>query len=308
LFGLSVTLELHLITKKLEAVVKYKGVRLFIAVGVLCVVRSGWGQSAQVDYLNGEIHGGSPMLLHSVVTLTDMRNRNIGWADVRADGSFSFGGVPCGEYRLTVVEDGQHALYEELISVQQHNGLLTVQLPHDGAERPPSGPVAIDQLLHPPAKKAASAFVAARKFSEAGEHEKAAEELQKAVRISPDFADAWVNLAAQHIHMGLYEQAVQELSHATEITKPTALILGDMAFAQYGLHRRDEAMKAARQALLLDSTYGPANYLLGCLLANDAQSQREALKHLEVAARTIPAAQAMLEQARNLPAQNVQHQ
>src|SRR5664279_2288302 len=98
--------------------------------------------------------------------------------------------------------------------------------------------------------------------------------------------------------MDLYEQAVQELSHATEITKPTALILGDMAFAQYGLHRRDEAMKAARQALLLDSTYGPANYLLGCLLANDAQSQREALKHLEVAARTIPAAQAMLEQAR----------
>lgn len=286
---------------------QHKGIRLLVAAAVLCLAYRGWGQTNQVDSFNGEIHSDSPTSLHGIVTLTDLRSHNIGWADVRADGTFSFRGIPCGEYRLTVLEDGQNEVYEELVSVQQQNGLLLVQLPHRQTERPPAGPVAIDELLHPPAKKAVTAYLAARKFSEAGEHEKAAEQLQEAVRISPDFANAWVNLAAQHIHMRLYGQALQELSRATEITKPTPLILGNIAFAQYGLHRHDEAMKSAREALLLDSTYGPAHYLLGCLLANDGRTLSEAVKHLEIAARTMPSAQANLEHARSSLAQNVPH-
>jgi len=42
-----------------------------------------------------------------------------------------------------------------------------------------------------------AAFVAARKLSADGAHDKAAEELEKAIRISPGYAEAYVNLAVQ---------------------------------------------------------------------------------------------------------------
>ena len=47
----------------------------------------------------------------------------------------------------------------------------------------------------------------AQRFSESGQTEKAVEELEKAIRISPEYADAYNNLAVQHIRMGRFEDA-----------------------------------------------------------------------------------------------------
>ena len=129
--------------------------------------------------------------------------------------------------------------------------------------------------------------MAAQKLSASGEHQKAAEELEKAVRVSPGFAEAWVNLAAQHLHAGLYEQALAELSRAGEIAKPTAVAYYDSAFASFALHRDDDAFRSVRQALRLDPQYPQAHYLLGTHLAADRRTLPEGIAHLEQAYQAI---------------------
>jgi tetratricopeptide (TPR) repeat protein len=241
------------------------------------------------------------------VQLTDAQNHvALAPAEVETDGTFEFRHVPVGTYRLTVSEDGQ-PIYDDLVTVRETAPPITLEVQSRETARPPVGPVSVDQLLHPPARKAFAAFVSARGLSDAGKHEKAAEQLEKAIRISPDYAEAWVNLAVQHIYLGHYQQALEELSHAAEISRPTVLLLVDTAWVQSILRRNDEAVHSARQALQMDPSCAPAHYLLGSLLALNRNTLPEAVRHLEQAARTIPAAQQNLDRAQRQLAQTATH-
>jgi protein O-GlcNAc transferase len=149
--------------------------------------------------------------------------------------------------------------------------------------------------------------VAARKLSDAGDYEKAAGQLEKAIRLSPGYADAWTNLGTLHIFLKRYEQALRELTHAGEISAPTAIILCNMAYADYALHRHAEGTRSAREALKLDPSYIQAHYLLGAFLVHDRCTLAEGIQHLEAAADAMPAARAELERARHETAGLVTH-
>jgi tetratricopeptide (TPR) repeat protein len=170
---------------------------------------------------------------------------------------------------------------------------------------PAAGSVSAQELLHPPTKKAIQACAAAQKFAEAGAHDKAAQQLEKAIQLSPEYTAAWINLGAQHIYLRQYEKALQELTHASELSKPTALVLSNMAFAQFALQRFGEGIRAAREALRIEPSSAQAHYLLGAALVRDERTRVEGLQHLEVAARTLPSAQAELDRARRESAQVV---
>ena len=285
-----------------------KRVGFSTAVAVLCFFGSAWGQVSEADSLKGELHLDSRTVLRSQVTLTDLHGgRTVAEEYVGTDGRFEFRHVPYGEYRLTVLDGADRPIHEELLTVCEHAQPIQVEVKLPETERPAGDTVSAQELLHPPAKKAFKAFLAAQKFSEAGAHEKAAEQLEKAVQLSPDYGAAWVNLAAQHIFLKRYEQALQELTHAGGISKPTAMMFGDMAFAQYALHRFAEGTRSAREALRLDPSSAAAHYLLGSFLVLDRRTRAEGFQHLEQAARTMPAAQAELERVRHESAQVVVH-
>ena len=252
----------------------------------------------------GEVHLDSTLVFHSTVTLRDTHSQIFfSPVEVSGDGRFEFRQVPFGQYMLTVLDDYGRPIHEEMVSVPSQTQHIVVDVARQETGRPPSGPVSAAQLLNPPAKKAVQAVQAARKFAQQGDHDKAAGQLEKAVQLSPEYAGAWVNLAVQHILLGHYEQALGELAHASSIAKPNAIILGDMAFAQYALHRYDEGTSSARQALRLDPSCAPAHYLLGLFLVLDRRTLGEGIQHLEVAARTMPAARESLERARRDGAQ-----
>jgi tetratricopeptide (TPR) repeat protein len=273
--------------------VSYKRIRLLTAFAVLCLNRSTWGQGSEADTVRGELH--SAKLLHIQVTLTDLHGgRPFAEVPVGGDGRFEFRHVPYGEYRLAVMDGGEHPLYQELIAVHEQQP-IEIMVASREEPRPAGGLVTAQELLHPPAKKAFKAFVAAQKLSEAGEHEKAAVQLAEAVRISPDYAAAWINLGAQHIFLKRFEDAVQDLTRAAELSRPTAMLLSNLAFAQYSLHRYEEATQAVRQALRLDPEWPAAHYLLGGFLVRDARTRAEGLEHMATAARVMPAARADLE-------------
>jgi tetratricopeptide (TPR) repeat protein len=287
--------------------VENKHVRLCAAIAALCLGSHAWGQTTEATVM-GEVHLDSTLVFRSSVTLRDIQGQVLfSPVEVSGDGRFEFRQVPFGQYTLTVLDDSGRPIHEEMVSLHSQRQLIVVDVARYETGRPPSGAVSAAQLLHPPTKKAFQAFQAARKFAEQGDHDKAAGQLEKAVQLSPEYADAWVNLAVQHILMGHNEQALEELARASSIAKPNAIILGDMAFAQYALHRYGEGASSARQALQLDPSCAPAHYLLGTFLVLDRRTLAEGIQHLEVAARTMPAARESLERARRDEAQVVTH-
>jgi tetratricopeptide (TPR) repeat protein len=275
---------------------------------VLCLAGGAWGQVPEAESLKGELRGNSPALLHSEVKLSDLYGgAHEIEASVSADGRFEFRHVPYGEYRLTVFDGGDQPIHEELISVRDRMQPIQIEVTPREAQRPPAGAVSAQELLHPPTKEAVKACLAAQKSSLAGAHEKAAEQLAQAIRLSPGYTAAWINLAVQHIYLKQYRRALQELTHAAEMSPPTSLVYSNTAYAQFALHRYDDGILSAREALRLDPSCVQAHYLLGSVLALDRRTRVEGIQHLEIAARTIPAAQAELELARRETAQVVPH-
>lgn len=234
-----------------------------------------------------------------ICLLEDLRShRVVAQSDVQSDDTFTLRAVPYGDYQLTITDFRGVPIHQEIVAVSEHSPPISVYLPKREDARPPSGPVSVAQLEHPPSRKALRAAAAARRYSEAGDYRRAAEELERAIRLSPDFAEAYDNLAVQHIRLGEYEQAVEEIGRAMQIARPWPGQLCNLAFAQIQLKRYGEAIQSARAALSLDRSLAQAHFLLGFVLARNRLTLPEALPHLELAAQTLPSAETVLALAR----------
>jgi tetratricopeptide (TPR) repeat protein len=220
-------------------------------------------------------------------------------ADVNLAGAFEFRGVPSGQYQLRVTTLLGENVQQEYVTVNATSAMLYVNLAPLRGKRPSApGTISMMQLRHPPDRKAIQSFAAARRFAESGSPEKAAQELEKAVHISPEFADAHTNLAVQYLRLERYQEAADEMARAIQIAGPNPLRLCNLAYAQIFLGRKEEAQATARAALRLDGGYPQAHLILGTILAGDKRTVAEAIPHLQRAAESIPSAQGTLNRAR----------
>jgi tetratricopeptide (TPR) repeat protein len=270
----------------------------FVAIVYLCTpCRS---QSSENSTLRGELRSDAPLPFHEyLVELTDQNHFNdTHRVEVQSDGSFQMRDIRAGSYTLRVTTLHGDLIHQEMVSVIPQTGPLTVRLRAPTGRPSAPGTVSVTQLRHPPARKAFQAMASAQRFSESGQTGKAVEELEKAIRISPEYADAYNNLAVQHIRLGRFEEACAELSHAIAIAGPNPLLLANLAFVQCQLNRIPEAAASARAALRLDAGSPPANLILGSILALDPRTRAESIPHLELAAETLPSARATLEKIR----------
>lgn len=243
--------------------------RLLSALAISVLLRvPGRSQGLELTSLKGEIHSQRQELLTEYfIALYDVSsNREVDHTEVRFDGAFVFRNVSYGEYQIRITNAFGEVLHQDFVTVGAHTPPVEIRLPGERMERPPSGPVSVTQLQHPPNRKAFGALVAAQRFSEAGQFQKAAAELEKAIRISPEYAEAYTNLAAQHARMGRYTEAIADATRAMELTKPNAVDLSNLAYAQYMLKRYPEAVESARTAVRLDPANDKSQYVLGSLL------------------------------------------
>ena len=262
------------------------------------------GRSQSIDLpaaVDGELHSEASLPFHDYrVELTDPTHATEAHrAFVQMDGTFHLRDVPPGQYTLRVTTLSGELVHQEFVAVSPQAAPLTVRLP--GSAKQPSAPgtVSMTHLRHPPARKAWQAMVSAQRFAESGQTEKAVEELEKAIRISPEYAEAYNNLAVQHIRMNRFEEAAAELARALAISGPSPMQLTNLAYAQYRLNRFPEAIASARTALRLNSGSPQAHLILGSILAADPRTRAESIPHLERAAETLPSARAALEQLRH---------
>jgi len=214
--------------------------------------------------------------------------------DVALDGSFEFRSVPTGEYMLRVTDDHGHIVFHEFVTVHEFTHDLTVELPAAERVKPGATTVSVKQLLHPPDRKAVQAFYAAEHLSETGKYQEAITALEKAIQISPQFGQAYTNLAVQEIRLGRFAESVAASQRAIEVGGPDAVNLCNMAFAQFQLKQFDQAEISARAAVRLNGTYTQGHLVLGSVLALNPATREEAVRHLEIAAEKFDSAKATL--------------
>jgi tetratricopeptide (TPR) repeat protein len=158
--------------------------------------------------------------------------------EFRQDRTFRVGTIPNGDYRLTVFDGRSGLLLEQIITVSPLNPVITVRLSDkEGVRRPLSATVSVSGLRHPVTEKALRARMASHKLFDAGDVEGATRELNKALHLSPDYAEAYSDLAVVQIRTGRYEQAIKEISRALQLGRPNARDLCTKALAQYKLQR-----------------------------------------------------------------------
>ena len=258
--------------------------------------------AAEIPVVRGQLHPparesvqGLFVIMEGVSTHTEISR-----ADVRGDGSFEFRDIPAGDYTLRVTDGFGRTVCQQFVTIHDHMPELEVRLPERESNGAGAGAatVSVTQLMHPPHKKAVQAFQSALRLSAAGKYDDAMTELEKAIRISPEFAAAHTNLAVQYFRLGRFEESMAESARAIQIGGPDPRNLCNLATAQARLHRFAEAEKSARAALRLDSGYLKANLILGSILVDQPATRGEGIKHLEKAAAEFASARQFLEQLR----------
>src|SRR5437764_10904486 len=167
-------------------------------------------------FLTGRIEPVDPNSADLYVELRELSNgMNRQRESVRADGSFRFRDVASGSYEVRVVTAMQNeTLVQEFVEVNPFGGQLVLRMPHTEKTRPVSGLVSVQELESRVPKKAFQAFVKAQHYAETAKPAEAIEQLRRAIALDPAWRDAHVNLGAELVRVGRYEEAMAELQES----------------------------------------------------------------------------------------------
>jgi Flp pilus assembly protein TadD len=179
-------------------------------------------------------------------------------------------------------------------------------MPSESAIAPRVAPlvetISVHELLVPAG--AVKEFQRSLKAVHSGDFQSAAEHLQKAIRIDPNFVQAHNNLGASYMQLSQYESAVSEFQRAIELDPGIQETRRNLGLGLFLLRRYREAEVAARQALQLDPQRNSARYTLGRILAAEGSSSAEAEQLLrqsvaDFADARLPLARVLLNRGAN---------
>lgn len=143
-------------------------------------------------------------------------------------------------------------------------------------------------------KEAFSSFEEGRNFIKENKLEEAIEAYQKAVKLKPDFAEAYLNLGILYYHLKKSDEAVKALLKAHELDQgetKTKQLLAEIYYEQarefIQSNKINEAFEKLNEAYSLNSDHAYINYLLG-ILYTQKEKKDEAIRHLEIFLKIEP--------------------
>jgi tetratricopeptide (TPR) repeat protein len=133
-------------------------------------------------------------------------------------------------------------------------------------------------------------------MASAGQWQNSRNEFERAVRIDPEFSEAYGNLGTSLSATGRFEEAIGYFRRAIEIDPATSAHHMNLGYALMCLGRPGEAEPEARTAIALNPMNVNGQYLLGVILAGRVETRSAAIQHLLYAARDVPDAHYALAQ------------
>ena len=128
-----------------------------------------------------------------------------------------------------------------------------------------------------------------------GKHGEAAVQFEAAVRSDPNFASAYNNLGIQYARLGRPAEGQAALERAVALDPDTWQASYNLGAVSYLLGDFSAAERSARRAVELSRDNALPHLLLGSLLCLHRETRAEGVRHVQYAARTIPAAQKLLD-------------
>jgi tetratricopeptide (TPR) repeat protein len=146
-----------------------------------------------------------------------------------------------------------------------------------------AGTISAARLRHRIPKEARKAYEGAVKTVERDtkpDVEAAVVELERAITIDPEFADALGLLGSLNFRLMRFDDAAAAYRRAIDVDPEFARWHSELGWALFGLHDDAGAQESARLALRLQPANAGAHLLLGVLLSPSAATRPEGLWHM----------------------------
>ena len=168
---------------------------------------------------------------------------------------------------------------------------------------PPRPPIVTEAvsaatLRHTVPKAASKAYKRGEKLAKSGKLRESSLELEKALALDPDFAEAHENLGALYMKLERSAEAEPHIRRAIELNPSSSFAHSDLSALQLLAGDWEAAERSALRALELSRSNDWARFMLGLALLRNAATRAEALQHLEYASRSVPGARQALEALR----------
>jgi protein O-GlcNAc transferase len=185
-------------------------------------------------------------------------------------------------------------LHREVIQIQTLDKRLYVRLHAPKQDRPTSGVVSMNQLLHKPPKDAVKAFEKSVILVEKGDEAGALLMLEKAIELDPGYMQAINNLGVRHLIAGRVDKAIEKFERAIIIDRSAPASYSNLAHALIMKSDFAAAENASRRALELDASDTKPSYLLGLSLVMQDKFTAEAIACLRRSDHISPRARLTL--------------
>jgi tetratricopeptide (TPR) repeat protein len=241
--------------------------------------------------VRGEISSDRPFLSSLTVELASRGEGIPERVPVNPDGSFEFRSAMSGANELRVTGAGGSVLHEEQVYISGPNDHLSVRLPNSpNASRSVEKSISIRQLQHKVPPEALKAFSKGQSAVKKGHTQEAVEQFQEALRIDPEFAEAYIDLGSERVAQGALPQAAEDFQKAVDLVPDHRLALTNLCIVLGKLKQFEEAAAVARRVLKLDPLNSSVHFILALSLIATKGDPADALDHVQKAAVEIPLA------------------
>lgn len=159
---------------------------------------------------------------------------------------------------------------------------------------PSGGPVSVQQLRHPLPAKAQRMIQKAQSLIDAGQHERAIEELSRDVQNAAAAPYAYSMLGQEYLRGGAYQIAIPPLQKAVSLLPQNAIDHGNLGFALVMTGQLAPAERELNRALELQPENPKTHLALGVLRFSEGTHDAEAEEQFKIAARQLPMAHLVL--------------
>jgi len=166
--------------------------------------------------------------------------------------------------------------------------------PPAARERPTGQSISLTQLCHRVPKEARKSVARAAKLAKSEDHQGAAEELEAAVRLDPEFADAYQQLGIEYGELGRPSDAANAFRRLLELSPDSVKGHCYLGLALLLTGDRAQSEQHIRLALRQSPEDARCQFLLGYVLWRQEATRTDGLQHMQNAARGLPYAKKFL--------------
>lgn len=241
--------------------------------------------------VRGQVSSDKPLVGLFTLELLSARQTAVVSVSLDPSGGFEFHGVAPGSYRLRLTGAAGAVIYEEPVFITDGYQHLSIQVPVKAqTSRSDDATVSLKQLQHKVPGEAQKEFGKGNAASMKGDQPRALDHFQKAVKLDPEFAEAFNSIGTTYATLGDLQQAADHFQKAIDLVPDHVGATANLSIVLCRLKRYREAGELARRALKINPALFKLRYVLGISLMNEGGSRVEALDNLQRATVEVPGA------------------